>query len=137
MNTCAQNKDDDREQATRAGCDDYGSQRLRFAITAAGRPRLLFLDEPTAAMDVHSRQHFWRALGAKADAGTTVLFATHYLEEAHDFADRIVVISAGRLVADGDASAQRLPDRRAGARAGRRGRLPCQRGRPPDRVGLP
>ena len=103
-----------RELAELAGLDDLTrrdvatlsggqAQRLRFAIAVAGRPRLLFLDEPTAAMDVHSRQHFWRALRAKADAGTTVLFATHYLEEAHDFADRIVVISAGRLVADGTA----------------------------------
>ena len=103
-----------RELAGLAGLDDLArrdvatlsggqAQRLRFAIAVAGRPRLLFLDEPTAAMDVHSRQHFWRALRAKAAAGTTVLFATHYLEEAHDFADRIVVISAGRVVADGTA----------------------------------
>ncbi len=59
------------------------------------------LDEPTAAMDVATRQSFWAAMRRYAEAGHTVLFATHYLEEADDFADRVVVISAGRVAADG------------------------------------
>ena len=83
------------------------SQRVKFAIAMAGRPRLLVLDEPTAAMDVQSRQDFWRSIRAYADGGHTVLFSTHFLEEADRNADRIVVISAGRVVADGDPAALR------------------------------
>jgi ABC-2 type transport system ATP-binding protein len=64
-------------------------------------PRLLVLDEPTAAMDVAARQAFWASTRAWAAEGRTVLFATHYLAEADDFADRIVLLRAGRVVADG------------------------------------
>jgi ABC-2 type transport system ATP-binding protein len=77
------------------------AQRARFAFALAGNPDLLILDEPTAAMDVAARQAFWAAMRRYSQAGHTVLFATHYLEEADDYADRVVVISAGRLVADG------------------------------------
>ena len=77
------------------------AQRARFAFALAGNPRLLVLDEPTAAMDVATRQAFWGAMRGYSAAGHTVLFATHYLEEADEFADRIVVIGAGRVIADG------------------------------------
>jgi len=77
------------------------AQRARFAFALAGDPDLLILDEPTAAMDVAARQSFWAAMRRFSSAGHTVLFATHYLEEADDFADRVVVIAGGRVVADG------------------------------------
>lgn len=80
------------------------TQRLRFAFALAGRPDLLVLDEPTAAMDVESRRAFWASMHAYAEAGRTVLFSTHYLEEADANADRIVLIARGRVVADGTAS---------------------------------
>ncbi|HEX5497450.1 MAG TPA: ABC transporter ATP-binding protein, partial [Mycobacteriales bacterium] len=65
---------------------------------------LLVLDEPTAGMDVESRRAFWRAMREQTGAGKTVLFATHYLAEADEYADRIVLIRSGRLVADGPAT---------------------------------
>jgi ABC-2 type transport system ATP-binding protein len=77
------------------------AKRARFAFALAGDPELLVLDEPTAAMDVAGRQAFWAAMHRLADRGRTVLFATHYLEEADDFADRVVVMAGGRIVADG------------------------------------
>src|SRR6516225_2923441 len=76
-------------------------QRVRFALALAGRPELLFLDEPTAALDVEARRGFWQSVRAIAAQGTTVLFATHYLDEADANASRIIVISHGRVVADG------------------------------------
>jgi ABC-2 type transport system ATP-binding protein len=77
------------------------AQRVRFAIAIAGAPRLLVLDEPTAAMDVESRRAFWASMREYAASGRTVLFATHYLEEADENADRVIVIARGRVVADG------------------------------------
>jgi ABC-2 type transport system ATP-binding protein len=77
------------------------AQRVRFATAVAGRPELLVMDEPTAAMDVESRREFWTSMRAYARAGRTVLFSTHYLEEADENADRVLVIANGRLVADG------------------------------------
>ncbi|MET0425558.1 MAG: ABC transporter ATP-binding protein [Actinoplanes sp.] len=77
------------------------SQRARFAFALAGDPDLLVLDEPTAAMDVAARQAFWTAIRRYAAEGHTVLFSTHQLHEADEFADRIVVLTAGRVVADG------------------------------------
>jgi ABC-2 type transport system ATP-binding protein len=77
------------------------AQRARFAFALAGDPDLLILDEPTAAMDVGARQAFWAAMRRYSSTGRTVMFATHYLEEADDFADRVVVIAAGAVVADG------------------------------------
>ena len=76
-------------------------QRLYFALAIAGDPDLLFLDEPTVAMDVASRRAFWQQLREFADAGKTVLFSTHYLEEADAAADRIVVIDRGHIIAQG------------------------------------
>jgi ABC-2 type transport system ATP-binding protein len=77
------------------------TQRLRFALAIAGDPDLLVLDEPTTAMDVRSRQDFWCTVRGYAARGTTVLFATHYLAEADENADRIVVVVGGRVVVDG------------------------------------
>jgi ABC-2 type transport system ATP-binding protein len=77
------------------------AQRVRFAAAIAGDPQLLLLDEPTAAMDVQARRNFWSQIHRYAARGRTVLFATHYLQEADDAADRVVVIAGGRKVADG------------------------------------
>jgi ABC-2 type transport system ATP-binding protein len=76
-------------------------QRMRFAIGIAGDPDLVFLDEPTVAMDVETRRAFWADMRRSADEGRTILFATHYLEEADQVADRIIVLDHGRIVADG------------------------------------
>ena len=81
------------------------AQRVRFAAAIAGDPLLLVLDEPTAAMDVPARRNFWRQIHGFAGRGRTVLFATHYLHEADDAADRVVVIAGGRKVADGPPAA--------------------------------
>ncbi|MFE5486968.1 ABC transporter ATP-binding protein [Streptomyces sp. NPDC056527] len=76
-------------------------QRVRFAVALAGSPELIVLDEPTAALDVEARQAFWESMRGYARRGNTVLFSTHYLEEADAHADRIVVLDSGRVVADG------------------------------------
>lgn len=76
-------------------------QRLSYALAVAGDPDLLFLDEPTAALDVESRHRFWDQVRGFAAQGKTVLFSTHNLAEADLLADRIVVISHGQVVADG------------------------------------
>jgi ABC-2 type transport system ATP-binding protein len=73
-------------------------------MAIAGDPDLLFLDEPTVAMDVESRRSFWADMRAFAAEGRTILFATHYLEEADQIADRIVVLDRGQIVADGTAA---------------------------------
>jgi ABC-2 type transport system ATP-binding protein len=77
------------------------TQRLRFALAIAGDPDLVFLDEPTVAMDVESRRAFWADMRRLAEQGRSILFATHYLEEADQVADRIVVLDRGKVVADG------------------------------------
>ncbi|GAB3570011.1 ABC transporter ATP-binding protein [Amycolatopsis endophytica] len=100
------------EALRRAGIEDLANrrgtklsggqkQRVRFAVALVSDPDLLVLDEPTAAMDVSSRRDFWKSMHAYTDTGRTVLFATHYLEEAEEFADRVVLMRAGRIVADG------------------------------------
>jgi ABC-2 type transport system ATP-binding protein len=80
------------------------AQRVRYALAIAGGPQLLFMDEPTAGMDVQARRAFWRGVRGLTDRGVTVLFATHYLEEADQYADRIVVLVGGKVVADGPAA---------------------------------
>jgi ABC-2 type transport system ATP-binding protein len=77
------------------------AQRVRFAVAMIGKPSLLVLDEPTAGLDVQAQQIFWDGVRACRASGQTVLFSTHYLEEADQNADRIVVIRAGTAVADG------------------------------------
>jgi ABC-2 type transport system ATP-binding protein len=76
-------------------------QRVRFAVALVSNPELLVLDEPTVAMDVEGRRAFWETMRAFASRGKTVLFATHYLEEADAYADRAVLMAQGRIVADG------------------------------------
>jgi ABC-2 type transport system ATP-binding protein len=77
------------------------TQRTRFAVALVGDPELLVLDEPTVAMDVESRRAFWTSMRAFAARGKTILFATHYIDEADEYADRAVLIAHGQIVADG------------------------------------
>ncbi len=77
------------------------TQRVRFAVALVSNPRLLILDEPTVAMDVEGRRSFWETMRELAGRGKTIVFATHYLEEADAYADRAVLMTAGRVVADG------------------------------------
>ncbi|MFB7995040.1 ABC transporter ATP-binding protein [Streptomyces sp. NPDC056002] len=88
-------------------------QRVRFALATAGANDLIVLDEPTTGMDVSARQAFWATMREQADQGRTVLFATHYLEEADAIADRVLVLHRGRILADGTAAEIKA---RAGAR---------------------
>ncbi|MDO5750054.1 MAG: ABC transporter ATP-binding protein [Rothia sp. (in: high G+C Gram-positive bacteria)] len=76
-------------------------QRLRYALATMHQPQLLILDEPTAAMDVNARQAFWASMERVAASGITIIFATHYLEEAQNFAQRIVMLNRGTIIADG------------------------------------
>lgn len=85
-------------------CSGGEQQRLRFAMALVPDPALLILDEPTQGMDVEGRREFWRAIRDDAARGRTILFATHYLEEADAYADRIVLIRKGQIVADGTAA---------------------------------
>jgi ABC-2 type transport system ATP-binding protein len=85
-------------------CSGGEQQRLRFAMALLSDPELLLLDEPTSGMDVEGRRGFWSTIRQDAAQGRTVMFATHYLEEADAYADRIVLISHGRIVADGTAA---------------------------------
>jgi len=80
------------------------TQRVRFAIALVSNPDLFMLDEPTAAVDVEGRREFWASIRAVAAEGKTVIFATHYLEEADAYADRIVLMARGQIVADGPAT---------------------------------
>jgi ABC-2 type transport system ATP-binding protein len=77
------------------------TQRVRFAVALVSNPDLLVLDEPTVAMDVEGRRGFWATMRAFAARGKTILFATHYLEEADAYADRAVLMAHGKIVADG------------------------------------
>jgi ABC-2 type transport system ATP-binding protein len=77
------------------------TQRARFAVAVVSDPELLILDEPTVAMDVEARRGFWTAMRNFASRGNTVMFATHYLEEADANADRAVLMAHGSVVADG------------------------------------
>jgi len=85
-------------------CSGGEQQRLRFAMALLPDPALLLLDEPTTGMDVEGRRAFWSSIRQDTQDGRTVLFATHYLEEADAYADRIVLVSQGRVVADGTAA---------------------------------
>jgi ABC-2 type transport system ATP-binding protein len=104
-----------KEALKRAGIADIGDrkvgkcsggqqQRLRFAMALVPDPELLILDEPTTGMDVNGRHEFWAAIRDDARGGRTVIFATHYLEEADAYADRVVFVRRGKIVADGTAS---------------------------------
>ncbi|MGG5260685.1 ABC transporter ATP-binding protein [Phycicoccus avicenniae] len=82
-------------------CSGGEQQRTRFAMALVPDPELVILDEPTTGMDVAARRAFWQAIHADAEQGRTVVFATHYLEEAETWADRVVVVRSGKVVADG------------------------------------
>ena len=77
------------------------TQRVRFALALVSNPELLVLDEPTVAMDVEGRRGFWTTMREFASRGKTIVFATHYLEEADAYADRAVLMANGGIVADG------------------------------------
>jgi ABC-2 type transport system ATP-binding protein len=104
-----------REALERAGITDLADrvfkglsggqqQRVRFAMAIVAKPDLIVLDEPTTGMDVESRRAFWNSMHAETARGRTVLFATHYLDEADAYADRVVLMRDGRIVADGTAA---------------------------------
>jgi ABC-2 type transport system ATP-binding protein len=92
------------------------AQRVRFAIAVAGAPDLLVLDEPTTGLDIEARRELWASVRSYAEHGRTILFSTHYLEEADDYADRIVVMDRGRVIADGTSETikRRVPGRTVG-----------------------
>lgn len=86
----------------RAGSLSGGqARRLGFGLSIIGDPELLFLDEPTASMDVQSRQTFWAGVGAMQARGKTIVLTTHYLEEAERVSDRVVLLHQGQVIADG------------------------------------
>ena len=87
--------------ATVAELSPASRQLLEVVRTLIHRPKLLLLDEPTAALDVEGRRDFWSATRGFAARGRTVLFATHYLEEADAYADRIILMARGQVAADG------------------------------------
>lgn len=100
------------ESAALAGIEDlldrpYGKlsggqqRRVQFAIAVCGRPRLLFLDEPTVGLDLPARQRLWAGVRMLAGEGAAVVLTTHYLEEAGHLADRVCVLLRGRIVSDG------------------------------------
>jgi ABC-2 type transport system ATP-binding protein len=101
------------------------TQRARFALALVSDPEVLVLDEPTAAMDVEARHGFWTSIRRFAARGRTILFATHYLEEADAYADRAVLMARGRVVADG-------PTTEIKARVGRRNIRATLPGADPD-----
>ena len=82
-------------------CSGGEQQRLRFGLALLGDPELLLLDEPTAGMDTSARRHFWESMRNEAQAGRTILFTTHYLDEADAFAQRIIMLDKGQIRADG------------------------------------
>ena len=139
-----------RHDAARAGIDEFAdqrvdrlsggqTQRVRFALAIAGECDLIVLDEPTTAMDVETRQRFWATMKEEVAEGKTLLFATHYLEEADQAADRILVINRGRLLADGTPGHQEAGGRQAMSfRLGWRGRAvparPARRCQPGDQA---
>ncbi|MEL6868856.1 MAG: ABC transporter ATP-binding protein [Pseudomonadota bacterium] len=79
-------------------------RRVQFSVALIGQPKILFLDEPTTGLDGDARRTVWDNVRRLADGGTTVILTTHYLEEADALADRIVVLSDGRIIADDSAS---------------------------------
>lgn len=81
-------------------CSGGEQQRLRFAIALLGRPDILILDEPTTGMDAATRHEFWDSLRTQTQQGRTIVFSTHYLQEAEQFAQRIIVLDRGEVIAD-------------------------------------
>jgi ABC-2 type transport system ATP-binding protein len=82
-------------------------RQAQFAIAVCGRPKLLFLDEPTAGLDIHAREMMWGALRDLIGRGCSIVLTTHYLEEAEALADRVVVVAKGRVIASGTVAEMR------------------------------
>lgn len=87
-----------------AKCSGGEQQRVKFALALLPNPDVLILDEPTAGMDVMARRDFWASMREDAGTGRTIIFATHYLEEAQSFAERTVLMRQGQIIADGATS---------------------------------
>jgi ABC-2 type transport system ATP-binding protein len=105
----------ENKASARAGTLSGGQrQRLYFALSIGGDPDMIFLDEPTAALDVEARREFWKHVRSFAQSGKTIVFTTHYLEEADALAERVVVIARGRVIADATPAAlkARIPGQR-------------------------
>jgi ABC-2 type transport system ATP-binding protein len=107
---------DEKRKARSRSLSGGQRRRLDVALGIVGRPRLLFLDEPTTGFDPQARHSFWELIKRLRTDGTTILLTTHYLEEAEQLADRVGVIAGGRLLAV-DTPAQ------LGGRAGREVRV--------------
>lgn len=112
-------------------CSGGEQQRLRFAMALLSDPELLVLDEPTTGMDVEGRRSFWGSIRQDAATGRTVLFATHYLEEADAYADRIILVRQGEIVADGTSSEIKAMAAGRTVRATLEGADPAELGRLP------
>ena len=82
-------------------------RRVQFALALCGRPKLLFLDEPTVGMDIEARQKLWQAIRHLVAEGNGVVLTTHYLEEAEALADRVCVMARGKLISEGSVEALR------------------------------
>ena len=82
-------------------------RRVQFAVALCGRPKLLFLDEPTVGMDIEARQKLWQAIRHLVAEGNAVVLTTHYLEEAEALADRVCVMARGRVISEGSVEALR------------------------------
>ena len=82
-------------------------RRVQFALALCGRPKLLFLDEPTVGMDIEARQKLWQAIRHLVAEGNSVVLTTHYLEEAEALANRVCVMARGRIISEGSVEALR------------------------------
>ncbi|KWZ75041.1 ABC transporter, ATP-binding protein [Winkia neuii] len=98
-------------------CSGGQRQRFRLAMALLPAPRLLLMDEPTAGMDVASRKEFWEGMRSLTAEGVSIIFATHYLQEAEDVAGRIVIMDRGKIAMDKPKSELIDVDRRAHVRA--------------------
>ena len=107
-----QNSHNASELVNLAGLDNHANQRfgrlsggqkqrLLFALALAGKPQLVFLDEPTLGMDVEARRSLWQQVRQLKQQGVAVVLTTHYLEEAEQLADRILVLNNGQIIAQG------------------------------------
>jgi len=91
----------DKQKNQLAGKLSGGQKRLfSFVLSLIGRPKILFLDEPTAAMDTSTRQHFWEIVNQLKKNGVTIVYSSHYIEEVEHTADRILVLHKGELIRD-------------------------------------
>jgi ABC-2 type transport system ATP-binding protein len=82
-------------------------RRVQFALALCGRPRLLFLDEPTVGMDIDARETLWKTIRMLVAEGVSIVLTTHYLEEAEALADRVCVMARGRMISEGSVEALR------------------------------